>query len=507
MKLGRKILLVLALLLLALAVWVVTKPHVGKTALEDYRKQLAARGEKMSVEQLAPQFTAEELDAGRDLMDAVSRLVGGYRFAAPAMVMIAPGRAAITWNQEVWPSADFSNDWPNVRKEVLFHSNALENLRAALKQPLGGLKLDYAQGWSLPLPHLGQLKGAAIGLLYASRLELHDGKVDESLEDLKACIVFTHFSEREPIIISQLVRVAIINMAFQNTWEILQYPGLNDRQLAELQRAWESAGVITNMPAIFEMERVMNAIAFEKARRGEMDARAVLSPGPRTASPTSLPAKVEEWVEEFRYKMWKKRWSYDEELCISQTLQAGMDALRDMQSNAPFAGRVKKASSEYDAIFNSFTNVNTKFVMGPGGIYGCLRKFAITDTARELILTAIALKRYQIAHQHYPARLDELVPDFLRAIPLDPMDRKPLRYHPNPDGTFLLYSIGEDGVDDGGDPMPPKTASTSHIYWTAGRDIVWPVPATPDETAAFKKKAMDDWVSKHPVEKTNQPGK
>lgn len=470
--------------------------------MEDYRKQLAARGEKLSVEQLAPQFTPEEMDASYDLLAAVSRLAGGYKCDAPAMIMVAPGRAAVTWNQDVWPSDQSSNDWSYVREQVLIHSNSLENMRATLKHPLGGVKLDYTQGWTLLLPHLSQIKAAAIELLYASRLELHDGNVDKSLEDLKACIVFTHISQREPIIISQLVRVAIINLAFQNTWEILQHPGLNDRQLEELQRAWESAGIITNMPPVFAMERAMNVISFEKARRGEVDARTILpSPGSRTQSPTSLPDKVQQWVEEFRYTMWRKRWSYDEELCIAQTLQAGMDAIRDMQSNAPFAGRLKKANSEYAAIFNSFTNVNTKFLIGPSAFYGFLRKVAITDTARELTVTAIAVKRYQIAHQRYPVRLDELVPDFLHTIPLDPMDRKPLRYHPAPDGTFLLYSIGEDGVDDRGDPLPSKNISANHIYWTAGRDIVWPLPAAQDQTEAFKKKAMDAWVSKHPVGK------
>ena len=32
------------------------------------------------------------------------------------------------------------------------------------------------------------------------------------------------------------------------------------------------------------------------------------------------------------------------------------------------------------------------------------------------------------------------------------MDGQPLRYRRNADGTFLLYSIGENGKDDGGNP-------------------------------------------------------
>lgn len=492
MKSGRKTFFVIAVLLVGFVLWAVMRRNSGKTALEDYRDQLAARGEKVSVEQIAPKFTPEEVDAGHDILNAVFGLAGGtYKNNAPAMIMVAPGRAAVSWNQEPWPSAESSNVWSDVRQVILIRSNALETMRAALKHPLGGVVLDYRQGWTLPLPHLAQLKHAAIDLLAASRLELHEGRVEESLEDLKACIVFTRFSEREPIMISQLVRVAIMNLAFESTWEILQHPDLNDRELAELQRAWESAGIITNTPPVFEMERAMNVISFEKARQGYLNARAWLpSSGSRPVSPSSLPDKVERLWEELRYRMWRMHWSYDEELCIARTLQAGIEAMRDVRSNAPFAARLKKASSEYDAIFNSYTNVNANFVIGPTSIYGYLRKLAITDTARELVITAIAIKRYQLAHRHYPANLDELIPVFLHAIPRDPMDGKPLRYHPNPDSTFLLYSVGEDGKDDGGDPNPPKNVSTTHFYWTTGRDIVWPMPASQEQTEAFKMKAI-----------------
>ena len=35
----------------------------------------------------------------------------------------------------------------------------------------------------------------------------------------------------------------------------------------------------------------------------------------------------------------------------------------------------------------------------------------------------------------------------LASVPLDAVDGQPLRYRRNADGTFSLYSIGENGVD------------------------------------------------------------
>ena len=50
---------------------------------------------------------------------------------------------------------------------------------------------------------------------------------------------------------------------------------------------------------------------------------------------------------------------------------------------------------------------------------------------------------------HYP--LDQLVPKLLKAAPVDPFSGKSLIYRPQ--GTnWLLYSVGTDGVDDGGVP-------------------------------------------------------
>ena len=49
-----------------------------------------------------------------------------------------------------------------------------------------------------------------------------------------------------------------------------------------------------------------------------------------------------------------------------------------------------------------------------------------------------------------------------------------LRYRLKPDGTFLLYSVGEDARDDGGDPTPPSAGKFD--LWE-GRDAVWPSSA------------------------------
>jgi hypothetical protein len=100
---------------------------------------------------------------------------------------------------------------------------------------------------------------------------------------------------------------------------------------------------------------------------------------------------------------------------------------------------------------------------------------ARNETQRRLTLAAIALERYRLRKGRPPPNLDALVPQFLSAVPIDPMSAKPLGYRRNADGSFTLYSTGEDARDDGGDPSPRR--STNQLDFWAGQDAVWPSPA------------------------------
>ena len=68
-----------------------------------------------------------------------------------------------------------------------------------------------------------------------------------------------------------------------------------------------------------------------------------------------------------------------------------------------------------------------------------------------LLAVELALRCYRYEKAAAPARLDDLVTNYLSHVPLDPFGAKPLSYRPL--GTnWLLYSVGSDGTDDGGRP-------------------------------------------------------
>src|SRR5262249_47611630 len=61
----------------------------------------------------------------------------------------------------------------------------------------------------------------------------------------------------------------------------------------------------------------------------------------------------------------------------------------------------------------------------------------------------LAAERYRQLHGRWPEKLDELVPEFLDKVPLDPFDSQPLRWVRRSDG-WTVYSVSADATDDGG---------------------------------------------------------
>jgi hypothetical protein len=101
--------------------------------------------------------------------------------------------------------------------------------------------------------------------------------------------------------------------------------------------------------------------------------------------------------------------------------------------------KIKKAKVEYEILpalmFPAIIRVTQANQRGVGNL--------------RCAYVAVALERYRHDHGEWPDTLDALVPQYLAAVPKDPMDGKSLRYLRRPDGV-IVYWLGHDGTDDGG---------------------------------------------------------
>jgi hypothetical protein len=76
---------------------------------------------------------------------------------------------------------------------------------------------------------------------------------------------------------------------------------------------------------------------------------------------------------------------------------------------------------------------------------------------------ALAIEKHRLAEGRLPETLEELVPKYLEAVPMDPFDGKPLRYKRLEKG-YTIFSVGEDGEDNGGVPKD-KVEKGANYDW------------------------------------------
>jgi len=484
---------------------VVTQRIEPGNELGAYKMRLRARGEKLDLAEVLPAPVAPEDNAASAVEQAFALFGSGTEDVPDAMTMVAPGRALVGWSQSEVRDYDFTNTWEEFAARVDADRPAIELLQQVLARPRLDFGLDYKKGAQLRLPHLEPLKHAAQKLTAAAIMELHNRDDGAAATNILTLLDLVHKNAMEGLRISYLVRMATTEIAVIPTWELLQTTNATEAQLAALQKGWQQMDFLEDAKNAFVTERAWGANEIQKARASHEAYREAI--GLRSASSavsssgSGGPANWHDFIDRARATageiMFRSSWSYADELNRLQIDQTILEAVRAMQTNR--SGNYK---ADYDAMVARFSKLHVADARGSffraldipdhGELWTWnpsrnLQKTLRMEAARLIVVTAIALKRFQLKHDQWPESLTEVVPEFLPSVPIDPYDGKPLRYRPNGDGTYLLYCVGKDGVDDGGDPTCPPSAGSSSLDWLnpKARDWVWPQPATPAEAEFF----------------------
>jgi hypothetical protein len=493
-----------------------------KHKLERYKSALIAQGEKLTVNEVVGTRRIPDEENGTDffLQSTAQVRTDGLLSSnpPPAMRLVVPGRAMIGWQQRFLTDRidandrkpPFTNTWEELAADLARSSNDIALLDEVVKHPNFDFHLNYNAGFNLLLPHLAPLKRSEQVLSAAALLDLHDRNTASATQHIRAMLALIKGVGDEPLLISQLVRMAMAHISFAATWELLQAPDISDAELQQIQSDYGELDFITGMESAFEMERAMGGMTIRHFREkgGIYDMFSSSSGGGSTnvaeaveehAKRIFSPREIRKTSNEL---LWQSALSYADEIQHLQQLTVLVDALRQAQSNAPLAQVYSNAVvrmdlpalAEDDTGF-PFNNADDdvslaairRFFAEPGGaLLKSIKKLQTIEAGRGLAIAAIALKRYHIQNESYPDKLSALVPKFLASVPIDPVDQKPLRYQRTPDGEFLLYSIGEDDVDNGGDASNPDASFTGRPQIFRGKDWVWPQPASSEEVRKWQ---------------------
>lgn len=114
------------------------------------------------------------------------------------------------------------------------------------------------------------------------------------------------------------------------------------------------------------------------------------------------------------------------------------------------------------------------FGLEPDTVSRLQLQFMLDRAYDAMLMLRCALETYRAKHGSYPASLSDLSPGTLTKLPDDPFSPgAPLRYRKTEKG-FVLYSVGPDGIDDGGRAIPaPSTAGMTLVQIGSKGDVVW----------------------------------
>jgi hypothetical protein len=143
---------------------------------------------------------------------------------------------------------------------------------------------------------------------------------------------------------------------------------------------------------------------------------------------------------------------FDKTLAIleSGSLKQSIDALLPLQDKNWNKASLRKMSIEERSVYLG------KIFFAPKASIREIETYQRRGgTARfELARLTIALQLHKVEQGNYPASLDELVEkEYLPVIPNDSYRRdghEPFIYRVEVDGSCIVYSVGENGIDDGG---------------------------------------------------------
>ncbi|HEU6447580.1 MAG TPA: hypothetical protein VFV23_03990 [Verrucomicrobiae bacterium] len=475
--------------------------------VDAYKKSLIARGEKLEISEVLPADVPVESNGVMLVEQAFSLFTpSGDEWTnwPPMMRMVAPGKAIVEFEQPDIRASDYTNSWDNVIAAAKEQASALELLEQAATYPAWDFDLGYTNWPNARWMFLAPLKRSAQRLTATAISDLHNGNTASATTNLCAAIVLTQRLQPERTVISQLVGIAIAAIEAPATWEFLQTTNATDAELTALQNQWQQLEFVEPMGNAMLMERAFGLTSIETMRSDPKILRRYAGFSPSASSYSSGSGDwwddTKDYVHDSLQQvifggeafMWHVSWSYTDEMQGLQADQIILETFRSIKTNAAFypsytnmvAQMTTLGITNFDEeLIFDVPNIRRMFSASAQGLANTVRKVMAAEANKQIVITAIALKRYQLKYGRFPENLAELAPDFLSSVPIDPVDGNPLRYRRNADGTFLLYSIGEDGVDDGGNPSPVVSSTT--FYWLRGRDWVWPQPATEAEIKYF----------------------
>ncbi len=310
-----------------------------------------------------------------------------------------------------------------VRQHLDANAETLRLLHEAASFEQCRYPVDLGQGLAAGMRYLSQIRHCTELLSLTAESRARRGDKAGAAAALMDALALGESLRKEPMLLSQLVRVACHAISADGLEGVLSTGGVPDGSLKELRERVRESIPLGGMETALIGER---AIVFWASERL-----------PHEAGPSHLKLVV-----------------LDVTGLLELDLVYYLDAMGRVIEVAgkPFPRRLEEARKTASQIEEEIDSALELHYLSAMLFPGVGRAFAEEASAVALLRAAqasLAVERYRLDNRQLPRNLSQLAPEYIDEVPRDPFDGKPLRYK-RLEAGYVVYSVGANTTDNGG---------------------------------------------------------
>jgi hypothetical protein len=295
---------------------------------------------------------------------------------------------------------------------------------AAAKGGRARLPIDFRAGVGTLLPFTQATRDALRLLLLDIDQKVREGDERGCAKSLLTVLFLSRCLEHEPCAISQNVCSVIECQGDDALAALLGSVSFTPEELSAFEKVIASRKVNERMHRGLVGERVMGISAFQSPE----DLRML---GKKSYIPVTS-ADLALYLEHIEQLVAAAELEFPECIAAAQKAQDRLD---------------KKSSQGISFLTSELTKTLT-----PDFKKNFVVHMGYAAAKNRVALAAIAVERYRRNHDAPPKTIKDLVPEYLKAEPIDPFTGKAMIYRVTPE-VIVIYSVGENLADDAGEDL------------------------------------------------------